>query len=54
MNILFTKQQKKLCLHLQYNWVNRYLFVNGVEIYILKTKDSKISAIFPETFQLIT
>ena len=43
-NINFTVTKKKFCLHLHYNGVNSYLFVNGTEIYKFKTKDSEIVA----------
>ena len=40
--INFTEQQKKkFCLSLHYNESNNYIFVNGVEIYKLKSKDSE-------------
>ena len=35
-------QKFSLCLH--YNRANSYLFVNGIEIYKFKTKDSEIVA----------
>ena len=38
--IRFTEQQKKFCLKLHYSRVNSYTFVNGVEIYKIKVKDS--------------
>ena len=34
--------KKKFCLSLHYNGVDSYLFVNGVEIYKFKAKDSEI------------
>ena len=34
--------RKKFCLSLHYNWANRYLFVNGTEIYKFKAKVSEI------------
>ena len=34
--------KKKFCLSLHYNGANSYLFVNGVEIYKFKAKDSVI------------
>ena len=40
----FSKQHKKFCLSLHCNGVNIYLFVNGVEIYKFKAKDSKNNA----------
>ena len=42
-SINFT-ENNKFCLSLHYNGVNSYLFVNGTEIYRLKTKDSEIVA----------
>ena len=42
-SINFTEQQKKFCLSLHYNGVNSYIFVNGVEIYKFKAKDSEIN-----------
>ena len=42
--INFTEQQNKFCLSLPYNGVNSYFFVNDVEIYKLKAKDSGINA----------
>ena len=43
-SINFSEQQKKPCSNLHYNDVNSYLFVNGVEIYKFKTKNSEINA----------
>ena len=40
----FFEQQKKNCLNLPYNKMNSYLYVNGVEIYKFKAKDSEINA----------
>ena len=40
INSMVTK--KKFCLSLHYNGANRYLFVNGTEIYKFKAKDSEI------------
>ena len=37
-----TDQHKKLCLSLHYNGVNSSLFVNVVETYKFKAKDSEI------------
>ena len=34
----------KFCLSLHYNGANSYLFVNGIEIYKFKAKDSEIVA----------
>ena len=41
-SIDFAKHIEKFYLNLQYNWANTYLFVNGIEIYKFKAKDSKI------------
>ena len=41
-SINFTLTKKKFCLSLQYNRANSYLFVNGIEIYKFKPKDSEI------------
>ena len=43
-SINFTVTKKKFCLSLHYNGANSYLFVNGIEIYELKAKESKIVA----------
>ena len=43
-SINFTVTKKKFCLSLHYNGANRYLFVNGIEIYKFKAKDSEIVA----------
>ena len=43
-SISFTVTRKKFCLSLHYNGANRYLFVNGTEIYKFKAKDSEIVA----------
>ena len=43
-SINFSKNNKRFCLRLHYNGANSYLFVNGLEIIILKAKDSKIVA----------
>ena len=40
INFIVTK--KKFCLSLHYNGANSYLFVNGIEIYKFKAKDSEI------------
>ena len=40
----FTVTKKKFCLSLHYNGTNSYLFVNGIEIYNFKAKDSEIVA----------
>ena len=34
--------RKKCCLSLHYNGVKSYLFVNGIDIYKFKAKDSEI------------
>ena len=41
-SINFTVTKKKFCLGLHYNGANSYLFVNGIEIYKFKAKDSEI------------
>ena len=41
-SINFTVTNKKFCLSLHYNGANSYLFVNGIEIYKFKAKDSEI------------
>ena len=43
-SINFTENNKKFCLSLHYNGANRYLFVNGPEIYEFKAKDFEIVA----------
>ena len=43
-SINFNEQHKEFYLSLRYNCVNSYIFVNGVEIYKFKAKDSKITA----------
>ena len=40
----FTMTKKKFCLSLHYNGANSYLFLNGIDIYKFKAKDSKIVA----------
>ena len=42
--INFTVKKKKFCLSLHYNEAKSYLFVNGIEIYKFKAKDSEIVA----------
>ena len=42
--INFTELQKKFCLSLHYNEVQSYLFVNDVETFQFKAKDSEINA----------
>ena len=41
-SINVTLTRKKFCLSLHYNGTNSYLFVNGVEIYKFKARDSEI------------
>ena len=41
-SINFTVTKNKFCLSLHYNRANNYLFVNGIEIYKFKAKDSEI------------
>ena len=41
-SINFTMTKNKSCLSLRYNGANRYLFLNGTEIYKFKAKDSEI------------
>ena len=41
-SINFTENNKKLCLSLHYKVATSYLFVNGIEIYKFKAKDSKL------------
>ena len=43
-SINFTEELKKFCLRLPYNVVNSFAFVNDVEIYQFKAKDSLIHA----------
>ena len=43
-NINFTVSGKKFCLSLHYNGANSYLFINGVEQFKFKAKDSSIVA----------
>ena len=43
-SINFTKANTKFCLSLHYNGDNNYLFVNGTEIHIFKTKNSETVA----------
>ena len=40
-SIIFTVTKKKFCLSFHYNGANSYLFVNGIEIYKFKAKDSE-------------
>ena len=41
-SISFTITNKKFCLSLHCNWANSYLFVNSIETYKFKAKDSEI------------
>ena len=41
-SINFTVTKKKFCLSLHFNGANSYLFVDGIEIYKFKAKDSEI------------
>ena len=43
-SINFTVTKNKFCVSLHYNGGNSYLFVNGIEIYKFKAKDSEIVA----------
>ena len=43
-SINFTVTKEKFCLSLHYNGANNYFFVNGIEIYKFKVKDSEIVA----------
>ena len=43
-SISFSVAKKKFCLSLLYNGANRFLFVNGTEIYKFKAIDSEIVA----------
>ena len=43
-SINFTLTNKNFCFSLHYNGANSYLFVNGIEIYKFKAKDSEIVA----------
>ena len=42
-SINVTEQQKKICLNLHFNGVSSYIFINSVEIYEFKAKDSEIN-----------
>ena len=44
-SINFAVTKKKLCLYFHYNGANSYLFVNGIEIYKCKAKDSRIDQV---------
>ena len=43
-SINFSKRDTKFCLSFHYDGANRYVFVNGIEIYKFKAKDSEIDA----------
>ena len=43
-SISFTVTRKTFCLSLYYNGANSHLFVNAIEIYKFKAKDSKFAA----------
>ena len=43
-SINFTVSNAQFCLNLHYNRANSQLFVNGIEIYKFKAKDSEIAA----------
>ena len=43
-SISFTVTKKKFCLSLHYNGTNKFLFVNGTEIYKFKAKDCEVVA----------
>ena len=43
-SINFTVRKKKFCLRLYYSGANSSLFVNGIESYKFKAKDSEIIA----------
>ena len=43
-SVNFPEQQNKFCLSLHYKWLNIFIFVNSVEIYKLKAKDSEANA----------
>ena len=43
-SINFTVTKRQFCWSLHYNGANSYLFVNGIEIYKFKAKDSEIVA----------
>ena len=42
--IIFTEENKRICLSLHYNGANSCLFVNGTEIHKFKAKDSETVA----------
>ena len=46
----FTKANTKFCLNLHYNGDISYLFVNGIQIFILKADNKKVN--FPTRFCL--
>ena len=43
-SISFSKRDTKFCLSFHYDGANRYVFVNGIEVYKFKAKDSEIEA----------
>ena len=43
-SVNFSENNRKFCLSLHYNGANSYFFVNGIEIYKFKAKDSEIVA----------
>ena len=43
-SVNFSQNNRKFCLSLHYNGANSYFFVNGIEIYKFKAKDSEIVA----------
>ena len=43
-SINFSKRDTKFCLSFHYDGANRYVFVNGIEVYKFKAKDSEIEA----------
>ena len=50
-SISFTVTRKTFCLSLYYNGANSHLFVNAIEIYKFKAKDSKFAVHYvQETF----
>ena len=49
-SVNFAVRKTKICLSLHYNGTNSYIFVNGIEIYKFKAKDSEIAPA-PEHFK---
>ena len=43
-SINFTAQKNECCLGLHYNGVNSFVFINDVELYKFKAKDSELNA----------